>query len=144
MVSPPSDCCHTGSIPETVVAPTPQVGDRDPDRPGDGRRHSGHGVGDTEFQQAGRLDPAAKAAGGVKLARVSMLMLDHAGGDDDFTRKARAAAKPLLRAHLDAEFFRRHTPEQGDAALDFYIDSVFEVVTRAVADERVFRAAMAN
>ena len=96
------------------------------------------------YHQAGRLDPAAKEAGGTKLARVSVLMLDHADGDDDFTRKARAAAKPLLRAHLDAGFFQRYSPEQGDAALDFYIDSVFEVVTRTVADERAFRAAMAN
>jgi hypothetical protein len=96
------------------------------------------------YHQTGRLDPVAKEAGGTKLAKVAMLQLNHELGDLDFAARARAVAKPLLRAHLDAEFFRRHSPEQGDAALDELIGSVLEIAGKAVTDERALRAAVAH
>jgi len=93
-----------------------------------------------ELQQDGRLDPATREAGGNRVAKVATLMLDHALGDQDFLSTARAQGKVQLRRYLNGSF----APAQSDAALDFHIDNLLEIVTRVVADERVFRRAAAN
>jgi hypothetical protein len=94
--------------------------------------------------QNGALSPATREAGGTRMARVSMLMLDHAPGDSDFITLAHQAGKRELRRHLDAALFRKHGVEEIDKALDGVIDSVFEIVSLAVRDERAIRAALAN
>jgi hypothetical protein len=97
-----------------------------------------------QHQQNGRLDPAVKLAGGERIAKVAELWLAHEGDDLEFTRKARDAAKCVLRQYFDADFYRHYSPEQGDAALDWFIDPVLEIAACVVRDERAFRAAWAN
>jgi hypothetical protein len=90
------------------------------------------------------LTPATREAGGERIARVAELWLAHEGDDLEFTRKARAAARCVLRQYYDVEFYEHYSAEQGDAAIDLYIDSVLEIAGYVVKDERVLRAAWAN
>jgi hypothetical protein len=93
------------------------------------------------YRQTGILAQAAKEAGGSRFARVAMLQLDHALGDDDFIRRARDAGKcVLLRRHFSDECSR----QLADVAIKWAIDSVFEVVSHVVKDERALRIAWAN
>jgi hypothetical protein len=95
-------------------------------------------------QQSGVLAATTKNAGASRIARIATLQLDHELGDDDFFRRAHEQGRCVLHRYLDADLFRQHGPGEVDMVLDAAIDSVFEIVTRVVKGERVFRAAWAN
>ena len=97
-----------------------------------------------DYDAFGVMDGETKEAGGSRIARVATLQIDHKEGDLDFIARARNAGRRELRQHIDADFHRQHRPEYCAAAIDFYLDAVFEVVAKVVADERAFRAAWAN
>ena len=63
-----------------------------------------------DCRQGGSLAPATKAAGGDRLARVTMLALDHELGDDDFFRTARDSGKKILRQRLNGSSSVRKPP----------------------------------
>jgi hypothetical protein len=88
--------------------------------------------------QTGKLSPAAKEAGGAKIAAMAMLQLGHERGDADFVATARAAAMPLLRSYLDTTFFQRYGAAQGDAVIGQLVDEVLGIVGKVVRDERMF------
>ena len=92
-----------------------------------------------DCRQGGSLAPATRAAGGDRLARVTMLALDHELGDEDFFSKARAAGKKNLRERLNGSSI---SPGAADAVLEFYLDSLFEITSCVMRDERAFRRAM--
>ncbi len=94
-----------------------------------------------DCRQGGSLAPATRATGGDRLARVTMLALDHELGDDDFFRTARESGKKILRQRLNGSSI---SPGAADAVLDFYLDSLFEITSCVMRDERAFRAAMAH
>ena len=56
----------------------------------------------------------------------------------------RAALKRILRQCFDADYLRRYTTEQADAAVDLYLDELLAVVSRVVATERAVVRAMAH
>ena len=93
-----------------------------------------------DCRQGGSLAPATKAVGADRLTRVTMLALDHELGDQDFFSKARESGKKILRQRLNGSF----SPEAADAVLDFYLDSLFEITSCVMRDERAFRAAAAH
>lgn len=94
------------------------------------------------YRQAGVLDPAVKETGGERLAAVALLALDYAGTDADFLQAARDAGKRVLRRrHFTDDCY---SPFKTDRALGVCLDGLFEVVTRVVHDERIFRIARAN
>jgi hypothetical protein len=95
-------------------------------------------------QENGAIAPTTTAAGGSRVARIATLQLDHAHGDDDFFRRAHEQGKRALHQRLDAGLFRQCGPGEVDTVLDTAIDSMFEIVTRVVRDERIYRAAWAN
>jgi hypothetical protein len=96
-------------------------------------------------QETGLLPPAIIAAGGSRIAAIALLQLDHELGDDDFFRRAHEQGKCVLHRYLgDADLFQRYAPGEVDKALDVAIDSIFEIVTKVVKDERAFRAAWAH
>jgi hypothetical protein len=97
-----------------------------------------------DYGAFGVMDSETKEAGGSRIARVATLQLDHKEGDLDFIARARNAGRRELRQCIDADFYRQHRPEHCAAAIDFYLDAVFEVVAKVVEDERAFRAAWAN
>ena len=94
-----------------------------------------------DCRQGGSLAPTTKAVGAHRLTKVAMLMLAHEGGDDDFIATAHRAGKEILRQRLNGSNI---SPEAADGVLDFYINGLFEIVTRTVADERAYRAAAAH
>jgi hypothetical protein len=94
------------------------------------------------YRQGGILDPEAKEIGGERLAAVALLALDYEGTDADFLQAARDAGHCVLRRrHFTDDCY---SPVRTDVALSVCIDGVFEVVTRVVKDERIYRAAWAN
>jgi hypothetical protein len=96
-------------------------------------------------QETGLLPPAIIAAGGSRIAAIALLQLDHAGGDSDFVARAHRDGKRELHRYLgDTGLFQRCGPDEVDMVLDVAIDSVFEIVTKVVRDERAFRAAWAH
>ena len=95
-------------------------------------------------QECGLLPPAIKDAGGARIAAIATMQLDHEGGDLDFITRAHRAGKRELRRYFSVDFFQQHGPGEVDMVLDVAINSIFEIVTRVVKDERVFRAAWAN
>jgi hypothetical protein len=97
-----------------------------------------------DCRQTGVLASTTKAAGSIRLARVAELALAHELGDPDFYSRARAAGLREMRQYLDADFFRRHSPAEADAAFNMYMDGLFEIVANAIKDERAIRAALAN
>jgi hypothetical protein len=97
-----------------------------------------------DYRQNGELDPQVREAGGSGIAKVATWQLDHGLGDLEFAAVARQQGKIQLRQHLNTDFFRHNSPAEVEAALDFYIDSLLEMVSRVVKDERAFRAAWAN
>ena len=96
------------------------------------------------YQHFGHLDPELREAGGNRMAQLVEMWLAHEGSDEDFIDMAHRAGRAQLRRFLDAEYFRRYTAVHGDAALDFFLDSVFEIAHTVTRQERVFRAAWAN
>ena len=94
-----------------------------------------------DCRQGGSLAPDTKAIGADRLTRVTMLALNHELGDDDFFGKARAAGKKILRQRLNGSSI---SPGAADPVLDFYLDSLFEITSCVMRDERAFRAAMAH
>jgi hypothetical protein len=95
-------------------------------------------------QETGLLPPAIIAAGGSRVATIAMLQLEHELGDDDFFRRAHEQGKCVLHQYLGADLFRQHGPGQVDMVLDMAIDSVFEIVSKVVKDERAVRVAWAH
>ena len=94
-----------------------------------------------EYQDGG-LRPETKRVMGERVAAVVMLQLAHED-DHDFAVKARGA-KCILRQCFDADYLRRYTTEQADAAVDLYLDELLAVVSRVVATERAVVRAMAH
>jgi hypothetical protein len=92
------------------------------------------------YAHAGELTREIKSMGSERIARVARLQLDHEGGDQDFIAMARRAGMQVLRQRLNGAF----DPAQCDATLDFYLDNLFDIVSRVVRDERAFRAAAAH
>jgi hypothetical protein len=97
-----------------------------------------------DYWHCGTLDPAIKDQGGTRIAKVATWQLDHELGELEFAAAARAQGKAQLRRYIDANFYQQHGAVAVEAALDFYIDSLLEMVSRVVRDERVFRATRAN
>jgi hypothetical protein len=94
------------------------------------------------YRQGGTLDPAVKETGGERLAAVARLMLDHPGDDADFLQVARDAGQRVLRRrHFTDDCYG---PFKTDVAISVCLDGLFEIVTRVVRDERIFRIARAN
>ena len=92
-------------------------------RGGGGRRNHDRLCG--RGLSAGRLPCSGyQGRGGDRLAHVTMLMLDHELGDDDFFSNARAAGKEILRQRLNGSSI---SPGAADKVLDFYLDSLFEI-----------------
>ena len=85
-----------------------------------------------EYQNGG-LRPETRRAIGERTARVAMMQLEL--GDQDFAVHARGA-RHILRQYLDADFFRRHSFEQADEAIDMFVGELLGVVDRVVEDER--------
>ena len=96
------------------------------------------------YQHLGMLDPELREAGGIGVARLVELWLAHGGSDEDFIAVARQAGRAKLRRFLDPEYFQHYTAVQGDAALDFFLDSVFEITNKVVRGERALRMAEAH
>ena len=96
-------------------------------------------------QENDALAPAIKDAGAARIAAIALLQLDHAGGDDDFFRRAHEQGRRELRRFFNnTDLFRQHDPVEIDKVFDASISDVLGVVSRVVRDERVFRAAWAN
>src|SRR5262245_16231799 len=95
-------------------------------------------VGINDCQHHGELSPEAKDVGSRRFAKVTMLALASELGDDDFFAQARAAGKRELLRLFPADF--NHSRVETEMVLDGYIDIVFELVGKVVANER----AMAN
>jgi hypothetical protein len=96
------------------------------------------------YQHLGRLDPELREAGGNRVAQLVELWLAHGGSDEDFIDMARHQGRIRLRQYLDADFFRHNTIEQGDAGLDFFLRSIFEITDKVVREERALRMAGAH
>jgi hypothetical protein len=99
-----------------------------------------------DYQQNGRLDPATREAAGSPLVRLAQLQLNYEFGDSDFVALARQAGRRELRRLCDCDIslFQRHTSAAVDAAVDFYIAGVLEIVGNAVRGERAIQAAWAS
>jgi hypothetical protein len=99
-----------------------------------------------DYQQNGRLDSATREAAGSPLTKLAQLQLAHESGDPDFVALAREAGRRELRrlCDVDLSLFQRHGAAAVDAAVDFYIDGVLEIVGRTVRDERSLQAAWAS
>jgi hypothetical protein len=92
-------------------------------------------------QENDALAPAIKDAGADRIARISLLMLDHAGGDDDFFRRAHEQGKRELRRFFNnTDLFQQHAPAEIDKVFGASISDVLGIVSKVVAVERVFRA----
>jgi hypothetical protein len=98
----------------------------------------------SDYRLHGVLDPTIKLAGGEQIAKVATLQLDHGLGDRAFAVMAREHGKLQLQQYVDAGFCQHCSPADIETAIDLAIDSVLEIVTRVVKDERTFRAAWAN
>jgi hypothetical protein len=94
----------------------------------------------------GKIAPETREAAGNPLTKLALMQLDHEFGDSDFVALARQAGRRELRRLCDADIslFQRHGQVAVDAALDFYIDGILEIVGAAVRDERIVRAAWAS
>ena len=97
-----------------------------------------------DHRQNGELDPQVREAGGSGIAKVATWQLDRGLDDYEFAAMAREQGKIQLRQHINTDFYRQHSAVAVEAALDFYINSLLEMVSRVVKDERAFRAAWAN
>ena len=84
------------------------------------------------YLQTGALDPALKDASATWMAKLSMLQLDHTGGDEAFVCTARNAGRRALRKYFDDDFFRRHGQADTDAAIDLYINDLLGIVGNVV------------
>ena len=98
-------------------------------------------TGLTEFRNGG-LSPKTKAAGGERMVPLALAMLAFTGPDGDFLDRARVAGRAVLRQNFELD--RPCSSAETDAVIEFYIDGVFEVLTKVVETERAFRIAMAN
>jgi hypothetical protein len=96
------------------------------------------------YQHLGHLAPELREAGGNRVAQLVELWLAHEGSDEGFIGMARNLGRAKLRQYLDADFFQHYTPMQGDVALDFFLDSVFEVAHKVTREERALRVAGAH
>jgi hypothetical protein len=99
-----------------------------------------------DWQYHGTLAPETREAAGSPLVRLTLLQLDHESGDADFVALARQAGRRELRrlCAADISLFQRHGQVAVDAAVDFYINGILEIVGNAVRDERAIRAAWAS
>jgi hypothetical protein len=79
---------------------------------------------------------AVRNAGAERIARVAELQLAHARGDRDFVAIAHREGKRILRPHLNGDFYRRYSLDEGEAALDLFIADVLMIVSKVVASER--------
>jgi hypothetical protein len=96
--------------------------------------------------RCGSLTPENREAAGGPLTKLALMQLAHESGDLDFVALAREAGRRELRRVCDADvsLFQRHGSAAVDAAVDFYINGILEIVGNAVRDERAIRAAWAS
>jgi hypothetical protein len=128
---------------DPVAAPKPDTGTPIVVDVGDAMAEAVAGIccGMAEFQNVGRLTTETKAVNGDRIAVLAMAMLAHGGSDADFFDRARVAARCEVRRRFDPEGFNA---AEVDAATEFCIGAVFEIVTRVVETERAWRVAHAN
>jgi hypothetical protein len=122
-----------------LVEPAPERSSKgDPMKPSEGIEAIGQATaaaaivfawGALGCHETGKVAPAAKEAGGERIAALYWLRQAHAG-KIDFTATARAEGKRVLRTYFDAEFYQRHGPGAGEAMINIAIDEVLATVNR--------------
>jgi hypothetical protein len=89
-----------------------------------------------EYQNGG-LTSTTRTVNGERIAALYWLQQAH-GGKIDFAATAREQGKVILRQYLRDDFYRQYSTEQGDAALDMFIDETLAVLARVTAVERAW------
>jgi hypothetical protein len=90
-----------------------------------------------DYQRTGGLPPAVKDAGGERIARVFELQQAYAG-EIDFAATVRREGSRVLRQYLGAEFYQRYSADEGEAAINLYVDGLLEILVHVTAVERAF------
>jgi hypothetical protein len=90
-----------------------------------------------EHQQLGALTSTTRTANGERIAALYWLQQAHAD-KLDFAATAREQGKVILRQYLRDDFYQQYSTEQGDAALDMFIDETLAVLARVTAVERAW------
>ena len=91
----------------------------------------------TTFAADGQLSHALKMFGAEALTQVSLLQLNHPGGDSDFIAIARREGlRRLWEIHGEALRGLSLNTAELDRVLEEFLDGVFEITSRTVAVER--------
>jgi hypothetical protein len=87
--------------------------------------------------QNGGLRSATRTENGERIAKMFELQ-EATLGKLDFAATAREQGKIVLRQYLGDDFYRQYSLEQGDAAIDMFIDETLAVLRKVTATMRAW------